>query len=284
MTIYTRIELKALLSTSAIGVNGKIAQGKFKSLSSDTINSIIYHTPNVTSGQLTERIFWILNDITTYPKYCKYPECSNPITQFKQQQYQRDFCCCSCNSKYQLMVSPNPFSGEVGINRRKKGMITKYGVEHNMQTTDSLNKRVQTYIERYGVDHPNKSQELQNIRRKRAELKGEWIPLDQLDPYLFYCRMVWKFTNQQNINSLHNSHLRGHSRDQSAFSLDHKFSIKAGFLQNIPPFIIGHISNLEFIPNKENSRKRDKCSVSLENLIGIFYRSPLSVDHSNYLK
>lgn len=49
--------------------------------------------------------------------------------------------------------------------------------------------------------------------------------------------------------------------------LDHMYSVKSGFLNDIDPFLIGNITNLDLIPASENCVKRHKNSVSLEFLI-----------------
>jgi signal recognition particle subunit SEC65 len=53
----------------------------------------------------------------------------------------------------------------------------------------------------------------------------------------------------------------------SGYSLDHKFSIKEGFLNSIEPKIIGSLPNLEYITISKNSSKQSKCSITKEELI-----------------
>jgi hypothetical protein len=50
------------------------------------------------------------------------------------------------------------------------------------------------------------------------------------------------------------------------YELDHKYSKWQGFMDNIPPEIIGHYSNLCLIKKIENRQKRNKCSISKEEL------------------
>ena len=47
---------------------------------------------------------------------------------------------------------------------------------------------------------------------------------------------------------------------------DHRFSIKAGKLLDLPPELLGNINNCEFLTNIDNLRKKEKCSISLEEL------------------
>ena len=50
------------------------------------------------------------------------------------------------------------------------------------------------------------------------------------------------------------------------FNLDHKFSKYEGFLNNVPPEILGHYSNLEILPESVNKSKGLDCSITLEEL------------------
>ena len=68
----------------------------------------------------------------------------------------------------------------------------------------------------------------------------------------------WRW-HQSKINP--NNLLRGID-----YELDHKFSKTAGFINNVPPEIIGHYANLELISKNENRSKRTKCSITLNEL------------------
>ena len=258
------IELKKYLENNIYGSDRKISTGKFKSLSKEIKDSILYFTQNCKSDKFSERIYWIINDFKEYPVICKHPDCINPV-RFKGG-YGGIFCSYSCNSKYKLLVSPNPFSGTLGIQRRKDGMMKKYGVDHNMKTQESLENRQRTYLERHGVDHPLKSKKIMDQIRKINEAAGRWTPEDQMEEFYRYRRKVWHFTNQQPIHTLSNYEKRGHPSDKNAYSLDHMYSCHAGFKNNIPPYIIGNIANLEYIPTIKNSSKRENCSLTEEEL------------------
>jgi len=51
--------------------------------------------------------------------------------------------------------------------------------------------------------------------------------------------------------------------------LDHKYSKLQGFKDNVNPEIIGNINNLEFIPWKDNISKKDKCSITINELLDL---------------
>lgn len=50
------------------------------------------------------------------------------------------------------------------------------------------------------------------------------------------------------------------------YELDHKFSKHQGFINDVPPEVIGHYTNLQLIPRHSNRKKYSKCSITLEEL------------------
>lgn len=105
----------------------------------------------------------------------------------------------------------------------------------------------ESYIRRYGVPY--------------RDMTAYWESLKD------YKKLVMFVTRKQNIKTLKNYEKRGSFRQKGAYHLDHKFSIAEGFKQGILPEIIGNINNLEFIPWKENIKKKRKCSILLDNLM-----------------
>lgn len=81
-----------------------------------------------------------------------------------------------------------------------------------------------------------------------------------------YKKRVDSVTNRQNWKGLPNSEKRGKAGVVGAYNLDHKYSIKEGFLNGVDPEIIGNIANLEFIPWEENLSKNKDCSITLIEL------------------
>jgi len=74
--------------------------------------------------------------------------------------------------------------------------------------------------------------------------------------FLKYRSEVYKITRKQDLFLLENyDKPRGMCGVDGAYQLDHITSIKRGFEESISASIIGHISNLQFIPWKAN---RDK--------------------------
>jgi len=52
-----------------------------------------------------------------------------------------------------------------------------------------------------------------------------------------------------------------------------KFAIKQGFVNNVPPFIIGHKENLRIISWEENNKKKSLCDITLDELCSNIFRS-----------
>ncbi len=107
-----------------------------------------------------------------------------------------------------------------------------------------------------------------NQCRITKEQRGSIVPKSMLPACKLYEREVWKITAMQPLHMLPHIEKRGnHAFDQTAWHLDHKFSIAQGFLDGISPEIIGNIRNLEMLPWLENVKKGMKCSISLCELI-----------------
>lgn len=101
--------------------------------------------------------------------------------------------------------------------------------------------------------------------RKRMVELGNWIEESEVDDFKKYKSLVTKYTNKSLLfygNLVENLELC--SRE---FHLDHKYSIKMGFLNDIDPKIIGSIVNIEVLPAKINSSKRMNCSISKTQLL-----------------
>jgi hypothetical protein len=51
------------------------------------------------------------------------------------------------------------------------------------------------------------------------------------------------------------------------YHIDHRISLKQGYLLNLPIEIMTHPCNLEMIYYKDNLTKQDNCSITLEQLL-----------------
>lgn len=102
--------------------------------------------------------------------------------------------------------------------------------------------------------------EFKEKHRKTMEDLGHWVPKSQITPYRLYYkesnwieRMVDYFNNQ----SLENLKLYGifSKTNSKGFVRDHVVPRKIGFEFNMPPYIMRHPANLQFISHAENVTK-----------------------------
>lgn len=84
------------------------------------------------------------------------------------------------------------------------------------------------------------------------------------EEYKKYLKLVSYYTNKE-LHKVKNIELRGED-----YHLDHMYSRKQGFLDNICPKIIGNNNNLEIITAKENLSKGSDCSITKEDLMSSF--------------
>lgn len=117
----------------------------------------------------------------------------------------------------------------------------------------------------------------QTLKTKREI--GLCVPEDQVTEYQKYRSLVSAITNKQPIHLLENIEKRG-SIETGGWHLDHIYSVKAGFINTIPPEIIGHILNLRVIPGHLNVKKQDRCDIDIDELTEK-YQASISADVSN---
>jgi hypothetical protein len=165
--------------------------------------------------------------------------------------------------------------------------IKRYG---EIEGTNVFNKRQVTWQNtlknksKEDIDAINKSKlwcknlseyeiiKVMNDRFLKNVEKGINLDTKMIPDFDIYKRMVWRYTNRSGFNTLPNAHKRSRPDLSSyPYSLDHMFSIKEGFIENIPAYIIGSIHNLEFITYSENSSKQAKCSHTKEELFDLFF-------------
>jgi hypothetical protein len=91
------------------------------------------------------------------------------------------------------------------------------------------------------------------------------IPTDQKSDWIIYEGIVDRITRESWL--YHNSKINPDNLPRGReYELDHKYSKHQGFLNNVPPEVIGHYSNLQMIPRHSNRKKYNKCSITLNKL------------------
>lgn len=146
----------------------------------------------------------------------------------------------------------------------KNHNIEKYGVEYYFNSDDYKVKSKETSLKKYGSEYYLGSE----IRKQKEIENNHWVPDECKTEYRLYRLEVLRVTGKQDLESLENFDKRGRIElNPDAYHIDHKFSIREGFKEKIPPEIIGSLRNLEMIPGKANCSKSSKCSITKEELL-----------------
>lgn len=156
---------------------------------------------------------------------------------------------------------------DISIEKRNNTFLSKYGVNHNWKSKDNRKLCEKTCIKKYGKNSSsfmNEAITLDVIEKRRKTLIEtitgmSYVKYLKLMPKKQkYYASVWRVTNKQPIKLLENYNKRGRAGQKGAYHLDHIIPIIYGFLNNIPPEIIGNISNLQIITWEENLNKSTK--------------------------
>lgn len=190
------------------------------------------------------------------------------------------------------------------IERRNQTNLDKYGHVSSVMNPEIQAKRKATMLERYGVEEPTQNQEIRakaaaglkkalnenpdisvrmvktrrerygenvsSLVEKNREIqvaKGRWIDPALRTEWTRYKRSVeyhtyWNYKkHKQQINP------DDLPLGRMTYQLDHIYSRKAGFENNVDPKVIAHPANLRIIPAIDNRLKSHRCDITLEELI-----------------
>jgi hypothetical protein len=218
-----------------------------------------------------QRIWHVINNINEIPK-CpiegielkwwenRYLTTSSPSARVKLQHQRGDF-----------VNGHTPENNE----KRRLGNLraVKNGRKYRSRDTYSeqqKEKTKQTCLEKYGVDNPSKTNEVKEKIYQQAVARG-CTPREDRSLRRVYYDAVWKITEENwrdHFDSINPERL-----NRTYNALDHIYSIQQGFRDNIPPYIIGHWTNLRIIPLVENSIKGMRCDKTQSELFENFFSS-----------
>ena len=230
-------------------INSKHILNKFK-FSEDEISEIFSKTYYLNDVSFSERIYCFINDFKRKP-HCK--NCNKDVKFLRISSGYRPFCSCKCKNIY--------------INKN----------------TD-ICKRISEGVLQYHYSLPKEERRKQQNKRIKTMVENNQI-IDPKNKSLFeiYKSEVSKVTNSQNISSLKNYEKRGRI-ELNGYHLDHIFSVQNGFLNNIPPYIIGNITNLRFISGFENCSKKERSDKTIEELFFDFFESSTTIPKGSRIK
>jgi len=158
-----------------------------------------------------------------------------------------------------------------------------WGRKHSENTKKKMSKKKEGYIpwitgKKFPGIFKHFNRRGENNAYIKYVLKTEGITYEEYQKRLTdkekYYREVIRITRLQNITLLDNHEKRAKAPQEHAYHLDHIYPVIKGFENRVPPEIIGDISNLRFIPWKENLYKSDKL---LEEARKQLYENSVSI-------
>ena len=139
------------------------------------------------------------------------------------------------------------------------------------------NKRNRTkWQKNYGSEWKEKYREYSDQYRKDMEFLGVWIANDLKSEWQKYHSLCWYYTNQ----SVFQNEVLNIEKRSTEWHLDHKYSIKQGFIDEIDPKIIGSAINLEIIHKLQNCSKKAKCSIDINHLNEAYHNYENQKNHT----
>lgn len=165
--------------------------------------------------------------------------------------------------------------------KRKSTMLERYGVEEPTQN-EEIRKKAAAGVKLSHIKDPELGKKKVLIKREKygsnMELIVDKIRITQIangrwvDPA---SRTEWKqykyevqyhtYRNYRKLKHIINPNNLPLGR--KTYQLDHIYSRKAGFENNIDPTIIAHPGNLRVIPANDNRLKSHNCDMTLEELL-----------------
>jgi len=139
--------------------------------------------------------------------------------------------------------------------------------ERNRDQKAYAKKSKQTCLTKYGVDNPSKTKEVKEKIYQQAVARG-CTPREERSLRRLYYDAVWKVTEaswQNHFDAINPTRL-----NRTYNALDHIYSIQQGFRDCIPPYIVGHWTNLRVISLSENGIKGMRCDKTKEQLFEDF--------------
>ena len=236
----------------------------------DLWQQIVYRTSFLpTSAKPKQRIWHVISEVYRRP-LCpidgielkwwenRYLTTSSPSAKIRLQHQRGDFA--------------NGYTPENNEKRRQGNLrAVARGRKYRSKDTYTLEQRLKTKktsLERYGVDNFCKTKEHRKNVSDRRIANGA-TPKHLRSLRRIYYDAVWRFTEQSWSN--HFDQVNPARLNRSHNALDHIYSIQQGFRDHIPPYIIGHHTNLRVISLSENGIKGMRCDKTQSELFEDFF-------------
>lgn len=154
----------------------------------------------------------------------------------------------------------------------KLGTLEKYGVENTSKLKSFQDKWKKTNLERYGVENSFQSEE----SKVKIREKNNWLNDDELEGFKKYNRIVRRLTLRNRKEMLENCGYDFYDNEyiKDNFNLDpnnpnypcidHKISVKNGYLDGISEEFLSSVDNLCFTKKFINSKKKTQNHTDFE--------------------
>lgn len=153
-----------------------------------------------------------------------------------------------------------------------------------------------TIKERYGVDNPalipgnehkmewwRDSEKSQSAVLKRAKTNEAKKPKPKSAKQIEHALNLRKYREKVNFYTSRSKSIMGINPPKD-HQIDHIYSVSEGFKNNIPPYVIGHWSNLQILYWKENKDKSFHCHKTKDQLFEDFGRAAPSHKMKRYFR
>lgn len=217
-----------------------------------------------------QRVWHVLNDVW------QIPTCPITAQQVKwwENRYLKTFdYSAKMQWQHQRGDFKNQYTDETYCKKVKQGNLdaVKRGRKYRSKETyteQQKQKNRQTCLVRYGVSNgsqsPQARQKVANSRIRNGATPRHLRSLRRL-----YYDAVWRFTElswKEQFDRINPERI-----DRSKNALDHIYSIQQGFRDSVPPYIIGHWTNLRILTLSENSIKGMRCDKTKNQLFKEFF-------------
>ena len=270
--------------------SGKKSNEKWISKNNESIYKIIINwcnlQPDLKNIEFKRKVYHYINKQTHIPS-CK--ECGNEVKYKRLVDGYSEYCSDKCvkvsedyHKKWKETWKKNNSDGKFIDKRnetltekygstfnnfikekRKQSNLKKYGVENVFQIDKIKKRRKETLKQKYGSENFNNTDKTRTTRiYNQTQIDDE-----KIDSFIDYKKIVTNRTNTIYRNNKKNINPKDLTRSIKQYHLDHIYSIKQGFLNNLPLSIITHPCNLHLIHYKVNLKKQDNCWISIEELL-----------------
>ena len=160
------------------------------------------------------------------------------------------------------------------VAKRMKTYIEKTGYTawNSKSNVSGHEKFKTTVLKNWGVENPAQNE---TIKQKVLDTKiknGVCRTEEEKSALEIYMSQVENFTKDSWYYSYSRINPDGLERGKE-YHLDHIYSRKEGFDNNVPPEVIGHWTNLRLLPAKLNNGKSAGCDKTIEKLYEDYYNN-----------